>query len=63
MHDLGLVAAGSLAGSHLLPSVRGELLRRLGRTDEARVELGRAVQLAGNERERELLQRKLDALC
>ncbi|HET9860610.1 MAG TPA: DUF6596 domain-containing protein, partial [Nocardioidaceae bacterium] len=59
----GLVAAGSLAGSHLLPSVRGELLRRLGRTDEARVELGRAVQLAGNERERELLQRKLDALC
>jgi len=34
-----LVAAGSLPGSHLLPSVRGELLSRLGRTDEARREL------------------------
>ena len=29
----GLVAAGSLSGSHLLPSVRGELLSRLGQTD------------------------------
>jgi RNA polymerase sigma factor (sigma-70 family) len=58
----GLVAAGSLAGSHLLPSVRGELLRRLGRTEEARDELEAAVRLAGNERERNLLQGKLDAL-
>jgi RNA polymerase sigma factor (sigma-70 family) len=57
-----LVAAGGLAGSHLLPSVRGELLRRLGRPDEARFELERAVRLAGNERERGLLERKLAAL-
>ena len=57
-----LVAAGSLAGSHLLPSVRGELLSRLGRTDEARREIDRAVGLCGNERERGVLQRKLDAL-
>ena len=54
-----LVSADRLAGSHLLPSVRGELLRRLGRTDEARHELELAVRLAGNERERGLLQRKL----
>jgi predicted RNA polymerase sigma factor len=57
-----LVATGSLAGSHLLPSVRGELLRRLGRIDEARGEIERAVGLCGNERERELLQRKLDVM-
>jgi RNA polymerase sigma factor (sigma-70 family) len=57
-----LAATGSLAGSHLLPSVRGELLRRLGRTDEARREIDRAVRLCGNERERGVLQRKLDAL-
>jgi len=53
-----LVAAGALTGSHLLPSVRGELLARLGRTDEAREELGRAVDLCGNARERDLLERK-----
>ncbi|WP_460358570.1 RNA polymerase sigma factor [Actinoallomurus acanthiterrae] len=54
-----LVAAGGLAGSHLLPSVRGELLRRLGKFDDARHELELAVRLCGNERERRLLQRKL----
>jgi predicted RNA polymerase sigma factor len=53
---------GGLAGSHLLPSVRGELLARLGRADEARDELRRAVELCRNERERGLLQRKLAAL-
>ena len=42
-----LVAGGQLAGSHLLPSVRGELLTRLGRTDEARAELARASNSAG----------------
>ena len=56
-----LAGAGSLAGSHLLPSVRGELLARLGRFDEARHEIERAVQLCGNERERELLRRKAAA--
>jgi predicted RNA polymerase sigma factor len=49
---------GPSAGSHLLPSVRGELLARLGRTDEAREELGLAVDLCGNDRERDLLERK-----
>jgi predicted RNA polymerase sigma factor len=51
-----------LAGTHLLPSVRGELLIRLGRTEEARAELGRAVERCGNARERALLERKLDGL-
>ena len=54
-----LVSAPALAGSHLLPSVRGELLTRLGRPDDARRELARAVELCGNERERALLRRKL----
>lgn len=54
-----LAAAGSLNGSHLVPSVRGELLIRLGRTAEARGELERAVLLCGSERERQLLQRRL----
>jgi len=55
-----LLAAGALPGSHLLPSVRGELLTRLGRNDEARAELERAVALCGNERERAVLRRKLN---
>ncbi|HEX3713177.1 MAG TPA: DUF6596 domain-containing protein [Trebonia sp.] len=54
-----LLAAGTLAGSHLLPSVRGELLARLGRAVEARAELERAVALCANDRERSVLQRKL----
>ena len=54
-----LVADGRLAGSHQLPSVRGELLTRLHRTDEARNELERAVALCGNARERSVLERKL----
>jgi RNA polymerase sigma factor (sigma-70 family) len=54
-----LVAAGTLANSHLLPSVRGELLTRMGHADEARTELERAIQLCGNERERALLARKV----
>ena len=57
-----LVVAGSFSGSHLLPSVRGELLSRLGRTAEAREELALAVRLCGNERERGLLERKIGAL-
>ncbi|MGH3389083.1 MAG: RNA polymerase sigma factor [Actinomadura sp.] len=58
-----LVAAGGLSGSHLVPSVRGELLSRLGRLDDARREIELAVRLCGNERERGLLQRKLAALA
>jgi predicted RNA polymerase sigma factor len=58
----GLAAADALPGSHLLPSVRGELLTRLGRTAQARTALGLAVELCGNAREKELLARKRDAL-
>ncbi|MEU0465742.1 RNA polymerase sigma factor [Amycolatopsis sp. NPDC006131] len=57
-----LASAGTLDKSHLLPTVRGELLVRLGRVAEARTELRRAVELCGNERERAVLERKLDAL-
>ncbi|GHH72554.1 RNA polymerase sigma factor [Streptosporangium violaceochromogenes] len=57
-----LAASQELPNSHLLPSVRGELLTRLGRVDEARTELEHAVRLCGNERERTVLERKLDAL-
>jgi RNA polymerase sigma-70 factor (ECF subfamily) len=45
----------SLRNYHLLPSVRGELLRKLGRFEEARVEIERAASLTQNARERELL--------
>jgi len=45
----------SLAGYHLLPSVRGDLLVKLGRFDEARRELERAAALTHNTRERALL--------
>lgn len=54
-----LVAAGALSKSHLLPSVRGELLTRLGRTEQARAELDLAVRLCGNEPARSVLERKL----
>ena len=50
-----LIADGSLAGYHLLPSVRGDLLAKLGRFDEARAEFERAASLARNSRERDLL--------
>ena len=40
---------------HLLPSVRGDLLKRLGRFAEARAEFERAAALTRNERERKLL--------
>jgi RNA polymerase sigma factor (sigma-70 family) len=57
-----LVVGGRLAGSHLLPTVRGELLIRLGRTAEARGELELAARLCGNARERAVLLRKAAAL-
>ncbi|ADB34833.1 putative RNA polymerase, sigma-24 subunit, ECF subfamily [Kribbella flavida DSM 17836] len=57
----GLIAVDALAGEpalkdyHLLPSVRGDLLFKLGRRDEARAEFERAAALTRNERERALL--------
>jgi RNA polymerase sigma-70 factor (ECF subfamily) len=50
-----LTAEPSLRGYHLLPSVRGDLLAKLGRNGEARVEFERAATLTRNARERELL--------
>ncbi|HVK21429.1 MAG TPA: RNA polymerase sigma factor [Actinokineospora sp.] len=48
-------AAGSLAGYHLLASVKGDLLRKAGRVQEAKAEFQRAAELTGNARERDLL--------
>jgi RNA polymerase sigma factor (sigma-70 family) len=50
-----LASEPSLQGYHLLPSVRGDFLRKLGRFDEARTEFGRAAALARNARERQML--------
>src|SRR6266516_2178885 len=50
-----LTSDPSLEGYHLLPSVRGDLLAKLGRLDEAREEFERAASLTHNERERTLL--------
>ncbi|MFG2944909.1 RNA polymerase sigma factor [Streptomyces adustus] len=56
-----LAAEPALRDYHLLPSVRGDLLARLGRTAEARTEFARAAALARNERERELLLRRTES--
>ena len=53
----------ALEGYHLLPAVRADLLRRLGRNDEARVELERAAALTRNEREKALLLARAAALA
>jgi predicted RNA polymerase sigma factor len=53
-----LVPEPSLKAYHLLPAVRGDLLRKLGRSEEARAEFERAASLTQNARERELLQRR-----
>ena len=50
-----IVATSALSGYHLLPSVRGDLLAKLGRTDEACAEFERAAALTRNVRERALL--------
>jgi len=52
----------SLADYHLLPAVRGDLLAKLSRFDEARTEFERAAALTRNARERDLLlERAADA--
>jgi RNA polymerase sigma factor (sigma-70 family) len=53
-----LVKEPSLKNYHLLPSVRGDLLARLGRREEARQEFERAAALTRNERERTLLMKR-----
>lgn len=65
--DLGLAMVDQLADEpslkdyHWLPSVRGDLLVKLGRSDEARTEFERAAALARNDRERALLLERADA--
>ncbi|MFF5754389.1 RNA polymerase sigma factor [Streptomyces longwoodensis] len=54
-----LAGEPALRDYHLLPSVRGDLLTRLGRTAEARTELERAASLTSNTRERDLLLERL----
>src|SRR5499427_4672757 len=56
-----LISEPSLKSYHLLPSVRGDLLAKLGRNDEARAELERAASLTHNARERELLLKRAAA--
>src|SRR5712692_9360548 len=56
-----IAAEPSLRGYHLLPSVRGDLLMKLGRTAEAQAEFQRASELTANARERELSQQRARA--
>jgi predicted RNA polymerase sigma factor len=51
-----------LAGYHLLRSVRGDLLAKLGRFEEARAEFARAAAMTQNARERALLEKKGESL-
>ncbi len=55
-----LVDEGALANYHLLPSVRGDLLYKLGRRSEARIEFERAASMTRNRREQALLERRAD---
>lgn len=57
-----LVKDGRLRGYHLLPSVRADILKRLGRIDEARGELALAASLAKNEREKQMLLERAQQL-
>jgi predicted RNA polymerase sigma factor len=52
----------ALRDYHLLPSVRGDLLARLGRHNEARAEFERAAALARNAREADLLRRRAEGM-
>jgi RNA polymerase sigma factor (sigma-70 family) len=56
-----LTSDPSLKAYHLLPAVRGDLLEKLGRLDEARAEFERAASLTRNAREREVLQKRAAA--
>jgi predicted RNA polymerase sigma factor len=49
----------ALRGYHLLPTVRGDLLAKLGRHEEAREEFSRAASLTHNTRERSLLLERM----
>jgi RNA polymerase sigma-70 factor (ECF subfamily) len=53
---------GELQREHLYHAARADLLRRLGRRDEARLAYGRAVALVTNEPERRFLERRIRAM-
>ncbi|MGZ4272988.1 MAG: RNA polymerase sigma factor [Solirubrobacteraceae bacterium] len=57
-----LAGESTLSDYHLLPSVRADLLARLGRVSEARAELARAVALTQNESERRMLSERAAGL-
>jgi RNA polymerase sigma-70 factor, ECF subfamily len=57
-----LAASGRLKGYHLLPATRADLLRRAGRTAEAKAEYGEALKLAPAEAERRYLTGRLEEL-
>jgi predicted RNA polymerase sigma factor len=57
-----LTSEPALKGYHLLPAVRGDLLEKLGRADEARAEFERAASLTRNARERDLLLERAAAV-
>ena len=57
-----LTAEPALAGYHLLPSIRGDLLIKLGRFTEAREEIQRAIDMTQNSREKELLMDRLERM-
>ena len=57
-----LLLEPTLQNYHLLPSVRGDMLAKLGRNDEARNEFAKAVSLTQNARERELLLKRVSQL-
>jgi RNA polymerase sigma factor (sigma-70 family) len=56
-----LVAEGGLKAYHLLPSVRGDLLQKLGRFSEARAEFARAAEMTRNVKEKALLEARAAA--
>jgi RNA polymerase sigma-70 factor, ECF subfamily len=58
-----LTSEPSLKDYHLLPTVRGDLLEKLGRAREARLEFERAADLARNDRERKLLRDRASKLA
>ncbi|WP_449480653.1 RNA polymerase sigma factor [Streptomyces avidinii] len=58
-----LAAEPALSAYHLLPSVRGDLLERLGRRAEARAEFERAASLTRNAREQDLLRERAARLA
>jgi predicted RNA polymerase sigma factor len=59
---VGFAGDTALAGYHLFPSVRGDLLMKMGRFTEARQEIERAIAMTRNLREQELLANRLKQL-